>query len=131
VGALALFLCWLMVQDSEYLREHRKELKKQPLNSDFIGLSLLVLTIVCWEVVLSKGQEWDWFSDAFGRVQVLVTLSFIACASLVFWEMRHASPIVNFRPLRENPNFAAKAGPIPRAKVAPHPIGKRRQPVEV
>jgi len=40
VGALALFLCWLMVQDPEYLREHRKELKKQPLNFDFIGLSI-------------------------------------------------------------------------------------------
>jgi MFS transporter, DHA2 family, multidrug resistance protein len=105
VGALALFLCWLMVQDPEYLREHRKELKKQPLNFDFIGLSLLVLTIVCWEVVLSKGQEWDWLSDAFGRVQVLVALFFIAGASLVFWEMRHASPIVSFRPLRDR-NFA-------------------------
>ena len=108
VGALALFLCWLMVQDPEYLREHRKELKKQPLNFDFIGLSLLVLTIVCWEVVLSKGQEWDWLSDAFGRVQVLLTLFLIAGASLVFWEMRHASPIVNFRPLRER-NFAFSA----------------------
>ena len=99
VGALAFFLCWLMVQDPEYLREHRKELKKQPLNFDFIGLSLLVLTIVCWEVVLSKGQEWDWLSDAFGRVQILVTLFLIGGAGLVFWEMRHASPIVNFRPL--------------------------------
>jgi MFS transporter, DHA2 family, multidrug resistance protein len=101
VGALALFLCWLTVRDPEYLRNQRTELKKQPLNFDFIGLSLLVLTIVCWEVVLSKGQEWDWLSDAFGRVQVLVTLFFIAGASLVFWEMRHASPIVNFRPLRD------------------------------
>jgi DHA2 family multidrug resistance protein len=105
VGALALFLCWLMVQDPEYLREHRKELKKQPLNFDFIGLNLLVLTIVCWEVVLSKGQEWDWLSDAFGRVQVLLALFLIAGTGLVFWEMRHASPIVNFRPLGER-NFA-------------------------
>jgi MFS transporter, DHA2 family, multidrug resistance protein len=105
VGALALFLCWLMVQDPEYLREHRKKLKKQPLNFDFIGLSLLVLTIVCWEVVLSKGQEWDWLSDAFGRVQVLLILFLIGGASLVFLEMRHASPIVNFRPLRDR-NFA-------------------------
>ena len=64
-----------------------------------------MLTIVCWEVVLNKGQEWDWLSDAFGRVQVLLALFFIAGASLVFWEMRHASPIVNFRPLRGR-NFA-------------------------
>ena len=105
VGALALFLCWLMVQDPEYLREHRKELKKKPLNFDFIGLSLLVLTIVCWEVVLSKGQEWDWLSDSFGRVQVLLTLFFIGGVGLVFWETRQVSPIVNFRPLRDR-NFA-------------------------
>jgi hypothetical protein len=52
-----------------------------------------------------QGQEWDWLSDAFGRVQVLVTLFLIGGAGLVFWEMRNASPIVNFRPLREG-NFA-------------------------
>src|SRR6202040_3785038 len=71
VGALAFFLCWLMVRDPEYLRNQRTELKKRPLNFDSIGLGLLVLTVACWETVLSKGQEWDWFSDAFGRVQIL------------------------------------------------------------
>jgi len=105
VGALAFFLCWLMVRDPEYLRDQRKELMKRPLNFDFIGLSLLVLTLVCWEVILSKGQEWDWLSDAFGRVQVLVTLFVLGAAGLVFWETRQASPIVNFKPLRER-NFA-------------------------
>jgi len=105
VGALALFLCWLMVQDPEYLRNQRAELRKQPLNFDFIGLSLLVLTLVCWEVMLSKGQEWDWLNDAFGRVQVLATLFVLGAAGLVFWETRQARPIVNFRPLRER-NFA-------------------------
>ncbi|MGA8660041.1 MAG: DHA2 family efflux MFS transporter permease subunit [Chthoniobacterales bacterium] len=105
VGALAFFLCWLMVRDPEYLRNQRAELMKQPLNFDFIGLSLLVLTLVCWEVMLSKGQEWDWLSDAFGRVQVLATLFVLGAAGLVFWETRQASPIVNFRPLRER-NFA-------------------------
>jgi DHA2 family multidrug resistance protein len=101
VGALAFFLCWLMVRDPEYLRNQRVELKKRPLNFDFIGLSLLVLTLVCWEVLLSKGQEWDWLSDAFGRVQVLTALLVLGAAGLVFWETRHPSPIVNFRPLRD------------------------------
>jgi len=105
VGALAFFLCRLMVQDPEYLRKQRTELMKRPLNFDFIGLSLLVLTLVCWEVMLSKGQEWDWLSDPFGRVQILATLFVLGAASLVFWETRQASPIVNFRPLRER-NFA-------------------------
>jgi DHA2 family multidrug resistance protein len=101
VGALAFFFCWLMVRDPEYLRDQRAELKKRPLNFDLIGLGFLVLTLVCWEVLLSKGQEWDWFNDAFGRVQILATLFIVGAAALVFWETRQASPIVNFRPLRD------------------------------
>jgi DHA2 family multidrug resistance protein len=105
VGALAFFLCWATVQDPEYLREARKELRKGPLRFDSIGLGLLVITLVCWEVLLSKGQEWDWLGDAFGRVQTLVILLILGGCGLVFWETRHASPIVNFRPLRDR-NFA-------------------------
>ncbi len=105
VGAIAFFLCWLMVRDPEYLRNQRAELRKRPLNFDFLGLGLLVLTLVCWEVLLSKGQEWDWFRDAFGRVHILATLFVIGAGSLIFWETRFPSPIVSFRPLRER-NFA-------------------------
>ena len=47
---------------------------KRPLRLRFIGLGLLVVALVCWEVLLSKGQEWDWLGDPFGRVQTLVIL---------------------------------------------------------
>ena len=30
--------------------------------------------MICWEVMLSKGQEWDWFGDPFWRVQTLLVL---------------------------------------------------------
>ncbi len=33
---------------------------------DTLGLCLLSATMVSWEVLLSKGQEWDWFGDPFG-----------------------------------------------------------------
>jgi MFS transporter, DHA2 family, multidrug resistance protein len=56
-------------------------------------------------VLLSKGEEWDWFDDAFGRIQTLATLFVLGAACLIYWETRHPSPIVNFRPLRER-NFA-------------------------
>jgi MFS transporter, DHA2 family, multidrug resistance protein len=105
VGTIAFFLCWATVQDPEYLRAARKELRKEPMRFDSIGLGLLVITLVCWEVLLSKGQEWDWLGDAFGRVQTLVLLLILGGCGLVFWETRHASPIVNFRPLRDR-NFA-------------------------
>jgi MFS transporter, DHA2 family, multidrug resistance protein len=106
VGTMAFLLCWAMVRDPEYLRNQRAELRKRPLNFDSIGLGLLVITLVCWEVLLSKGQEWDWLGDPFGRVQTLGILMLVGAVCLVFWETRHASPIVNFKPLRDR-NFAS------------------------
>jgi MFS transporter, DHA2 family, multidrug resistance protein len=105
VGIAALVLCAMVVRDPEYLKDQRKELKKQRLNFDFLGLSLLAMTMVCWEVVLSKGQEWDWFNDSFGRIQILSALFLVGGTSLVVRETRHSNPIVNFRPLLDR-NFA-------------------------
>ena len=84
----------------------RMELRKRPFHFDSIGLSLLVITMVCWEVMLSKGQEWDWLGDPFWRVQTLAILFAAGLAGLIVWELRHPNPVVNFRPLRER-NFAA------------------------
>lgn len=106
VGMLALGACALTLRDPDYLTEQRLKLRKQPFSFDSIGLSLLIIVIVCWEVTLSKGQEWDWLGDPFWRVQTLVILFTVGLVALVFWELRHPNPVVNFRPLRER-NFAA------------------------
>jgi MFS transporter, DHA2 family, multidrug resistance protein len=106
VGLLALAACYVVLRDPDYVVAQRRELRKRPFRFDSIGLSLLVVVIVCWEVVLSKGQEWDWLSDPFWRVQTLAVLFAIGLIALIYWELRHPSPVVNFRPLRER-NFAA------------------------
>ncbi|HVH78629.1 MAG TPA: DHA2 family efflux MFS transporter permease subunit [Stellaceae bacterium] len=106
VGLLALAGCYALLREPEYLVAQRAELRKQPFRFDSIGLSLLVTVAICWEVMLSKGQEWDWLGDPFGRVQTLA-IGFIAgLAGLIFWELRHRNPVIDFRPLRER-NFAA------------------------
>ncbi len=61
--------------------------------------------MVCWEVVLSKGQQWDWFGDPFWRVQTLVGLMVVCFISLILRETHIRNPVVNFRPLL-NRNFA-------------------------
>jgi len=57
-------------------------------------------------VMLSKGQEWDWLGDPFWRVQTLATFFAVGLIGLIFWELRHPNPVVNFRPMQER-NFAA------------------------
>src|ERR1700743_1169068 len=106
VGLLALGACALTLRDPDYLMAQRAQLRKQPFSFDGVGLSLLIIVVVCWEVTLSKGQEWDWLGDPFWRVQTLAILFAVGLVGLFWWEMRDPSPVVNFRPLRER-NFAA------------------------
>jgi DHA2 family multidrug resistance protein len=106
VGLLALAGCYALLRDPDHLVAERAELRKQPFHFDSIGLSLLAIVAVCWEVMLSKGQEWDWLGDPFWRIQTLAILAATGLVALVFWELRHRNPVINFRPLRER-NFAA------------------------
>ena len=106
VGLLTLAACYARLRDPDYLVNQRMELRKRPFHFDSIGLSLLVITVVCWEVMLSKGQEWDWLGDPFWRVQTLAAFFAAGLTGLIIWELRHPNPVVNFRPLRER-NFAA------------------------
>jgi len=106
VGLLAFGGCYALLRDPDYLTAQRNELRSRPFHFDSIGLSLLVIVMVCWEVMLSKGQQWDWLGDPFWRVQTLATLFTVGLVALIFWELRSPNPVVNFRPLGER-NFSA------------------------
>jgi MFS transporter, DHA2 family, multidrug resistance protein len=106
VGLLALAACYAVVHDPDYLTTQREQQRRQAVRFDSIGLSLLVITMVCWEVMLSKGEEWNWLGDVFWRIQTLLILFIVGLGGLIFWEMHHKSPVLNFRPLGER-NFSA------------------------
>ena len=101
IGLLSLVAAYAVVDDPEYLKRERAELRRRPLNFDSIGLGLLVLVMACWEVLLSKGQEWDWYNDPFGRVQTLFLGFAGGLVLLIVRELRTANPIIDFRVLRE------------------------------
>ena len=104
VGIAALVACYIYLQDPEYLQKEHAEMKKNPSPFDTLGLMLLSITMVCWEVVNTKGQEWDWFGDPFWRVQGLLALFIVALVSLIYRERRFPYPILNFKPLADK-NF--------------------------
>src|SRR6516165_1671920 len=106
VGALALVMYYFVVSYRDYLKQQRAELRRLPLNFDYIGLGLLALVMSSWEIMLSKGQEWDWLGDPFWRVQTLLLLFGFGLSVLIFRELRISNPVVNFRPLGER-NLAA------------------------
>ena len=106
VGLLALFMCNAVVADPEYLKAEQARRRTQRLGFDTLGLCLLSGTMVCWEILLSKGQEWDWLGDPFFRVQTLLVLFVLCLAGLIRREVRVVNPLINFRTLSDR-NFRA------------------------
>jgi DHA2 family multidrug resistance protein len=104
VGLLALAMGAALVRDPDYLRAERAQLLRRPQRFDTLGLVLLSVAMVTWEVLLSKGQEWDWLGDPFGRVQALLAAFLVSLTALVVRELRIANPLINFRTLAER-NF--------------------------
>jgi len=104
VGLLALLMCRAVVFDPSYLKDEHSRMRQQRQRFDTLGLCLLAVTMVCWEVMLSKGQEWDWLGDPFFRVQTLLILFVVCLCSLIYREMRITNPLINFRTLADR-NF--------------------------
>jgi DHA2 family multidrug resistance protein len=95
-----------VVEDPPYLKQTRAELLRRPFRFDYLGLSLLVLAVSAWEILLSKGQEWDWHADPYWRAQTLAIVFGVSLVALVVHELRTPEPVVNLRPLLDR-NFAA------------------------
>ena len=104
VGLLAFFLCRAVVVDPEYLVAERIRVRERRTPFDVLGLCLLSVTMVSWEIILSKGQEWDWLGDPFLRVQTLVILFVVGLSGLIYRELRIANPLINLRTLLDR-NF--------------------------
>ena len=96
VGVLAvLFILW-WVEDPPYIRAAR------PGRIDGIGFGLMALWLGTLQITLDKGQEADWFSAAWLRW--FVAISVLAMLGFVWRELTTAHPIVDLRILK-NRNF--------------------------
>jgi MFS transporter, DHA2 family, multidrug resistance protein len=103
-GLLALWMCSKVVYDPDYLKAQQLAMRKKSAPFDTLGLCLLCLTMISWEIVLSKGQEWDWLGDPSFRVQTLLALFALGVSTLVWRELRISNPLINFRTLADR-NF--------------------------
>jgi DHA2 family multidrug resistance protein len=100
VGLLALFLTERLVEDPPWMKSTFKNF----FRLDYIGLSLLALSMGTLQVMLDKGQENDWFGSHF--ITTFAFIFLISFALLIFWEGWHAkSPLIELK-LLKNRNFA-------------------------
>jgi biotin carboxyl carrier protein len=94
----------VQVKDPEYLQIERARNRDGREPFDTLGLCLLSVTMVSWEIILSKGQEWDWTGDPFLRVQTLMILFAAGLSGLIYRELRLRNPLIALRTLTDR-NF--------------------------
>lgn len=99
VGALTLLMVHLLVEDPPYLQQ----MKKSAARFDYVGFSLLALSVGALQIMLDKGQEDDWFGSHF--ITTLAVLAAVGMISLILWEWHQKQPIVDVHLFR-NFNFA-------------------------
>ena len=105
IGLVAFAACYAVVHDPDYLTAQRAEQRRQPSRFEFHRCPARDHNGLPGGGA-QLGQEWDWLGDPFGHVQTLAALFIMALGGLIFWELRHRNPVVNFRPLQER-NFSA------------------------
>jgi len=90
----------IVLRDPDYMVEAKAKARK--LSVDWIGLGLIAIGLATLEIVLDKGQELDWFGSNF--IVFFSSVSAIALAGAIYWELNRKNPVVNLRLLGER-NF--------------------------
>ena len=99
VGILTLVLTNRLVEDPPWNVPDRKNFFKL----DYVGVSLLVISMGALQIMLDKGEENDWFGSHFiVTCAVTFVVSFIA---LIAWEWFAKAPLMDLK-LFKNRNFA-------------------------
>jgi DHA2 family multidrug resistance protein len=99
VGLMSLIFTALLVFDPPY--QIRRSIR-DGLKIDYAGFGLLALGLGSLEVVLDQGQREDWFSSNF--IVLFGAVTVLALVGVVFRELRHEHPIIDFHVLKER-NF--------------------------
>ncbi|MFA5793464.1 MAG: DHA2 family efflux MFS transporter permease subunit [Candidatus Brocadiia bacterium] len=94
VGILALIMTQVFIEDPSYLQ--RTTFKEK---LDYWGIILVVIGVACLQIVLSKGQDMDWFAST--PIAILTVVSAVSLAAFVAIELKSPHPILNLRVFKD------------------------------
>ena len=99
VGVLAVILNFIMVEDPPWEKAKQKRRRK----IDYIGLSLITVGLGCFQVMIDRGEDDDWFGSPF--IVVMAIIAFIGIFGAIAWLLTAKNPIVNLDVFKDN-NFS-------------------------
>jgi DHA2 family multidrug resistance protein len=96
----ALLLAAAFLKDPAYLKRGVKKI-------DWVGIMLLGIGVTWMQIVLERGQQYNWFASNLIRAGAVIT--FMAFIIFVFWEIYVAEPVIKVHLLRNVPLAAGSA----------------------
>ncbi len=78
------------------------EPSKEKKHVDFIGMSALIIWLLSMQIVLDKGQQYNWFDSAW--ISWLSGFSLVVLSFLVIWEIENKNSFINLRLFKDR-NF--------------------------
>ena len=87
VGLLCAAILWAI------MRSHESKTDKTPI--DLAGLILLTIGVACLQILLDKGEQWDWWNSY--RIRALTIGSVVSFTFLAIREAWHPNPFLNVR----------------------------------
>jgi MFS transporter, DHA2 family, multidrug resistance protein len=84
-GLLSAFLVYLTLRDFESTTE------KKPL--DFAAFFLLAIAVTSLQIILDKGEQFDWWNS--NIIRTLSVLTVLGFSYLIVWEKNHPHPLID------------------------------------
>ncbi|MCP4180915.1 MAG: DHA2 family efflux MFS transporter permease subunit [bacterium] len=93
IGLISITLVYMFIHEPK-MQVHKKRIK-----IDYIGLSALAIGISSLQLLLDKGQRFDWFSSNF--IIAMTIISVISILFCIYWELKCKNPIIDLRLLKD------------------------------
>ncbi len=94
VGIVSFMLITKNIQDTEPSKEKK--------HIDFVGMSALIIWLLSMQIVLDKGQQYNWFDCAW--ISWLTGFSLVVLSFLIIWEIENKNSFINLRLFKDR-NF--------------------------
>lgn len=94
IGIVSYLLVCRNIEDSQP--------EKERLNLDFVGMTALILWLISMQIVLDKGQQYNWFDC--GWICWLAGFSLVCLSFLIVWEIENKNSFMKVRLFKDR-NF--------------------------
>ena len=96
IGVLTTFAVIALVEDPPWARA------KSKVSIDYIGIGLIAITFACFQIMLDRGEDDDWFSSSV--IRTFAILAAVGLATAIAWLLYTRKPVVELKVFKDR-NF--------------------------